>query len=236
MSSYLHFHPAPAWARDVGRYPACSIHLGSNNDSGHNVRCSFSHSHASRQCRCITIIISLGSACTADPVELVTFSAAQVREAAARATTEVEPSGREIQDARSSGADVAAGYKRTLKPSPMTAEVRPRPVNFDVLQNLFSTALVREYDRLVPMLIGSDRECDLSPYALTFGFTPLMCAARAIVKSVRSDEVADIERKGVVHSAGKSARSPGHDNAPFGRHDCVPKGFAPLGSQGPPEA
>jgi hypothetical protein len=117
--------------------------LGSNNDSGHNVRCSFSHSHASRQRRRITIV-SIGLSPTAETIELMTFAAAQVRETVADATTEIESSRRQIHDTRSSAADVAARYERTLKPSPMTAEVWPRRINFDVLRNLFSTALVRE--------------------------------------------------------------------------------------------
>jgi hypothetical protein len=41
------------------------------------------------------------------------------------------------------------------------------------------------------ILIGGDREGDLSPYAATFSFTPLVRAARSVVKYGRSDEVAD---------------------------------------------
>jgi hypothetical protein len=99
---------------------------------------------------------------------------------------------------------------------------------------LFSTALVREYDRLVPLLIRSDCEEDLSPYAPTFSFTPLMRAGRSIIKCGRSDEVADVKRKGVVHGARKGARSPGHGDAPFERGACVPKVFAPLRGVGHP--
>lgn len=232
LASHSHFHPAPAWAHGVDRYPSCSMDLWSNNDSGHNVRCSFSHSHASRQRSRITIIVPLASPYTSETIELVAFAAAQVRETVASATTKMQPSRREIQDARSRVADVVVAYDWTLKPPSMTAEVRPRPINFDVLRNLFSTALVREYDHFVPMRIGGHCEQDLGPHSPTRILAPLMLAGWSIVKRGGSDEVTDLEREGVVHGAGKSAGSPGHDDAPLRRHDCVPKVFAPFRGQG----
>jgi hypothetical protein len=72
------------------------MHLGPNNDTSHNVPRSFFHSHASRQRRRITIVVSIGLVPTAETIELVTFAAAQVRETVADATTEMQSTGREI--------------------------------------------------------------------------------------------------------------------------------------------
>jgi hypothetical protein len=208
---------------------------GSNSDNVHNVRCSFFPSHASRQRRRITMIVSCARAFTSETTEPMAFATAQVRESVARATTEVQPTGREIEDERPPAADLAVANDRALKPPSMAAEVRPCPIDFDPLGNLFATALIQKYDRLTPMLIGGHCEGELSPNAPTISLAPLVRAAPSIVKCRRSDEVPDVERKGVVHGARKGARPSGHNDTPFGCSDRVPKLFAPSGREDPPK-